>query len=160
MQDYTGRVKGFVVGSDDIAGTKTWKVRVNDKFCPLDGQKLIVGSVHDQIALDKGLEVTFLVGKFKGGDGEYNKAVDVKPTVMTPHCHICMDGERRNTAAEVVIEASYNNSGAASYAYACMSHVILAAQGLRTMHPNNPYPIFKIMSFDRGDKDWRPLYGV
>jgi ribosomal protein L34 len=67
------RVVGFVVGSDTSQGREVWKVRVQKTK-----EKLVVASVHDNIALAPGLNVSFLIGIFKERGQDVRKAVDVR----------------------------------------------------------------------------------
>lgn len=74
------RVQGFVIGSSIGArGEPVWKVRVNDAASPHCGQKFPVASVRDNIALARGLNVTFLIGTMDDGQGQQAmRAVDVQ----------------------------------------------------------------------------------
>jgi hypothetical protein len=74
----TKRISGFVIARDGTTDKPVWKVRVKQPGHALDGQKLIVASAHDDIALAKGLNVNFLIGTV---DNQQNasalRAVDV-----------------------------------------------------------------------------------
>lgn len=74
------RYKGFVIGCDpDPRGGIVWKVRVSDAESSCDGKKLIVASVHDNIALAQGLNVDFIIGTVDGRKKEKElRAVDVQ----------------------------------------------------------------------------------
>jgi hypothetical protein len=64
------RVVGHVIGKDTHKGREVWKVRVN-------GEKIQVASIRDNIVLAPGLSVSFLIGTFKEGEQSVRKAVDV-----------------------------------------------------------------------------------
>jgi len=66
------RVVGYVVGSDISQGREVWKVKSED------GNKFKVASVHGDIALAPGLNVSFMIGTFKEGEQSVRKAVDVR----------------------------------------------------------------------------------
>lgn len=72
------RITGFVVGSDEHPKDhqKIWKVRVNQRGHPDNGEKLVVASTRNDIELADGVLVNFLIGLF-GPDGNQKKAVDV-----------------------------------------------------------------------------------
>lgn len=71
------RVVGHVVGSDLRQGREIWKVR------PINGDKIVVASVHENVALASGLDVSFIVGTFKDGEQSVRKAIDVRPLSET-----------------------------------------------------------------------------
>lgn len=72
------RHKGFVIGSDRSANGLVWKVRIKDPTSDYDGKKLIVASVHDEITLAKGLNVSFIIGTIDGREAKEKRAVDVR----------------------------------------------------------------------------------
>ena len=85
------RCKGYVSGQHEtqtVPKSTYWKVRVKDPSCPYNGKWLVVASVRNDIALAKGLNVTFVIGSFDGGsETTIYKAVDVQiepPTDMAP----------------------------------------------------------------------------
>jgi hypothetical protein len=75
------RVKGFVVGLDQMpGGKKVWKVQIKQ-----DGQpklKMCVESVRDDVVLVAGLDVDFIVGTGSVGWRTIPVAVDVR--LLTP----------------------------------------------------------------------------
>lgn len=73
------RHRGFVLGSDYAPkGQKIWKVRVKDPQSPFNGQKLVVASISDGIALAQGLNVNFVIGTVDDLSGAKTpRAVDV-----------------------------------------------------------------------------------
>ncbi len=65
----TERVRGYVLGEDILKGRKVWRVRIRDRFCKLDGKKLVVNSIPSGVTLTSGKSITFFVGSPK--DGHY-----------------------------------------------------------------------------------------
>ena len=74
------RYKGFVVGYDHVdEGDVVWKVRVKDMRCTLNGVKLIVASIKNDVKLARGANVTFLIGSVDRLHGNRSPcAVDVE----------------------------------------------------------------------------------
>lgn len=73
------RIKGFVVGSDEIQGRTVWKVRVKDGASEFNGQKFSVAEGQEKSFFAKGLDVTFMLGQFQGERGQaVRRAVDVQ----------------------------------------------------------------------------------
>lgn len=72
------RVTGFIIANDGTSDNPLWKVRVRDDTSAYNGKKLIVASVHDNIQLAQGLNVTFLIGTIDGEQGQELRAVDVQ----------------------------------------------------------------------------------
>ncbi len=73
------RHQGYVVGADPASRATLWKVRVKDTTSTYDGRKFIVASVHENIALARGLNVTFLIGTVDDENGtKVERAVDVR----------------------------------------------------------------------------------
>ncbi len=79
------RCRGFVVGFDkNQNGQTVWKVRIKDDTSLLDGQKLAVASIHDNLELARGLNVTFVVGSVDDEHGlRVPRAVDVAIEPLT-----------------------------------------------------------------------------
>lgn len=75
----TRRHIGFVVGSDPAPkGQWVWKVRIKDPASPHNGQKIVVASVRNNIALARGLNVNFAIGTMDDPSGvKVLRAVDV-----------------------------------------------------------------------------------
>jgi len=86
------RCKGYVSGKQECPyqpGNFYWKVRVKDPTCPQHGKWLVVASVHDDIALAKGLNVNFVIGWFDGASGKFVlKAIDVQIEVPPNSAHV------------------------------------------------------------------------
>lgn len=74
------RIKGYVVGCDKSGtGKKVCKVRIKDASSHLDGKKLIIASVHNDVELGQGLNVNFLIGTVDGKENmPEHRAVDVR----------------------------------------------------------------------------------
>lgn len=74
------RHKGFVVASDqNLEGHLVWKVKVKDAQSPFNGKKIVVASVHDGLALARGLNVEFAIGTVDDTYGQkVVRAVDVR----------------------------------------------------------------------------------
>lgn len=72
------RIIGYVVGADKVQGKTIWKVRIKDETNEFNGKKYVVASVHDNIYLAKGLEVTFFLGQFQEDGQVVQRAVDVQ----------------------------------------------------------------------------------
>lgn len=74
------RHTGYVVGQNKSSrGSDYWVVRVKDPQSPYNGNKFPVASVHDDIELAQGLNVSFTIGSTDGAGGErVPKAVDVR----------------------------------------------------------------------------------
>jgi hypothetical protein len=151
------RVKGYVLGKDNADGIQTWKVRVTDESSPFVGEKLFVASVHGDVSLAQGLEVTFLIGAFAGRNKEtYHKALDVAPPVIIPRCDFC------DSVAEVGIEVSeYEDKGAVEYIRCCLPDIMRAiVQGQTTPVIKAKTKKFRCVNFSAGDKQWRKMNGV
>jgi hypothetical protein len=78
MMARQARIRGYVLGSDEIQGATVWKVRVKDETNKFDGRKFVVASVHDNFSLAEGLEVTFVLGQFQERGQAVFKAIDVQ----------------------------------------------------------------------------------
>lgn len=73
------RVSGFVMANDGTPYDPLWKVRVKDSQSPYNGHKLTVASVHGDITLAQGLNVSFLIGSIDDKQGQSAlRAVDVR----------------------------------------------------------------------------------
>jgi hypothetical protein len=80
MKSEQARVKGFVVGSDQVGQEKAvvWKVRVKrNQGTEHDGKKFEVASVKGGIELAKGVDVTFVLGPVQERGNPVLKALDV-----------------------------------------------------------------------------------
>ena len=74
------RIMGFVVGQDKAEnGRIIWKVRVKQEGHPLNNQRLVVLSVHENVQLATALDVTFLIASIKDDP----VAADVKLKLMS-----------------------------------------------------------------------------
>jgi hypothetical protein len=73
------RHSGFVIGKDTTqGGNVVWKVRVSDSASPFNERKLVVASVHANLELAQGLNVTFAIGSVSSsGNKKEPRAVDV-----------------------------------------------------------------------------------
>jgi hypothetical protein len=152
-----GRVKGYVLGQDYAEGLPTWKVRVTDETSPFVGDKLFVASVHGEVALAQGLEVTFLIGAFTGRSKEtYHKVLDVAPPVVIPKCDFC------DRIAEIGIEVSgHEKNGSAEYIRCCLPDISRAIeQGKSSPLVNAATKQFRCINFGGGDNQWRKMNGV
>jgi hypothetical protein len=158
-----GRVKGYVLGQDYAEGIPTWKVRVTDESSPFVGDKLFVASVHDEIALANGLEVTFLIGAFTGrGKETYHKALDVAPPVVIPKCDFC------DHIAEIGIEVSgYNErgqvdeGGATEYIRCCIADVFQGVrQGQTSRIVSGKTKHFRCTNFSAKEQGWRKMNSI
>lgn len=78
MQARQARIKGYVVGSDQVQGVTVWKVRAKDETNEHNGKKFVVASVHNNMQLAEGLEVTFVLGRFQERGQAVLKAIDVQ----------------------------------------------------------------------------------
>ena len=151
------RVKGYVLGKDLADGVPTWKVRVTDESSAFVGEKLFVASIHGDLELAQGLEVTFLIGVFNGRNREiYHKVLDVAPPVIIPKCDFC------DSVAEVGIEVSeYENKGAAEYICCCLPDIMRAiVQGQTSPVIKAKTKKFRCVNFSAGNKQWRKMNGV
>ncbi|MDO8624643.1 MAG: hypothetical protein Q7R47_01065 [Candidatus Diapherotrites archaeon] len=77
------RVKGYVVGSDELPYGTVWKVRISDVDGGphlMNGKKLAVASVGEGITLAPGLNVDFIVGTQQHNGKPVPAAVDVRIT--------------------------------------------------------------------------------
>lgn len=157
------RVKGYVLGKDNADGVQTWKVRVTDESSPFVGEKLFVASVHGDVSLAQGLEVTFLIGAFAGRNKEtYHKALDVAPPVIVPKCDFC------DSVAEVGIEVcGYTEdgrvdlSGSAEYIRCCLPDIVRAINQEKSASIiKSKTKHFRCVNFSAGDKRWRKMNGV
>ena len=72
------RLSGFVIANDGTPDNPLWKVRVKDASSPYNGRKLTVASVHGDITLARGLNVSYLIGSVDGQSGTELRAVDVR----------------------------------------------------------------------------------
>lgn len=74
------RHKGFVASSHKPSGKPTaYTVRVKDESSPHNGKKLPVASIHDDLALSRGLNVNFCIGSMDGQREEIiHCAVDIQ----------------------------------------------------------------------------------
>lgn len=145
------RVKGYVLGQDKADGVLLWKVRVTDEFSPFLGEKLFVASVKNNVSLAQGLEVDFIVGTFTGRNKEaYHKVVDVAPVEVRPKCDFCSE------RAEIGLEVSSDDSGAAEYARCCLPDFVQAVELLKTSTIPGRKQI-KCMNFSASDHGWRKL---
>lgn len=72
------RVKGYVVGYDEVGGELLWKVRVKDSGSVHNSTKFMVHSLHPGTMLSKpSVDVTFMVAPVQVGEEQVMKAVDV-----------------------------------------------------------------------------------
>lgn len=152
-----GRVKGYLLGKDSCEGVATWKIRVTDESSPFMGEKLFVASIHDDIQLAQGCEVTFLVAAFTGRNKEtYYKALDVALPVVVPKCDFC------DHVAEVGIEVTdYTPNGPAEHirsCIACISHALLQGQTTPVIEAKTKK--FSCVNFSAGEKQMRRMNGV
>jgi hypothetical protein len=72
------RYSGYVVGKVSRDGKLVWKVRIMDEISSYNGQKFIVRSTHDGIALCSGLDVTFSIGTVGNINRRKMVAIDVQ----------------------------------------------------------------------------------
>jgi hypothetical protein len=72
------RIRGYVLGADQLQGVTVWKVRAKDENSEHNSKKFVVVSVHDNLYLAEGLEVTFVLGQFRDKGQVVQKAIDIR----------------------------------------------------------------------------------
>lgn len=82
----SGRHKGYVSGFVTTPKGEIPRVRVRDEGSPLDGRYFTVGSTHDNVTLQVGFNVDFLVTTVRGSNGEnVPRAADVS---LAPYINV------------------------------------------------------------------------
>jgi hypothetical protein len=73
------RIQGYVIAGDlSKQGKTVWKVRVNQPGSIFHKRKIIVASIHGDITLARGLNVSFILGSVNDSQGRpVLRAVDV-----------------------------------------------------------------------------------
>lgn len=157
--DKPQRVRGYVVGEVTTeAGSREWKVGVTDDSSSYLGEKIFVASVAEELPrLEKGLEVTFFVGAFRGRGGDYYyKAIDVALAEVKPRCDFC------KANAEILVEVcEYEDRGNSDVVRCCLPHMARAVrQGQTSPLVPAKTKLFKVMNIAAGETTWRKLEGV
>ncbi len=145
------RVTGYVIGSDPTSDGLTWKVKVTDKESVFCGQKMIVASTQNGIALAQGLSVSFLIGVFQSGQETYHKAIDVTSTKPKVRCAFCQN------SAELAIEVSGSESDSAEYLYTCLPNIPAALTSAKSITVSGMRKVL-VRNLLNEDSQWERLH--
>lgn len=144
-------VSGYVVGEDSTPDGSIWKVRVTDRKSQFCNQKLVVASVHNNISLSKGLNVSFLVGIFSAHGEDYHKAVDVRLSPARVKCMFC------DNDAHLAFEVSGDQSQSAQYVYVCLYNIPAALSMVKTIKVAGIKKVL-CLNFKAKDSSWERLH--